>query len=73
MAVVPYSAIDPGYGLKTSTVDPDGKVTIVTYRDPSAGSTPSTVSPPRPPRTPPPPQSQRRVSRPAWATPTGCR
>ena len=40
MAVVPYSAIDPGYGLKTSTVDPDGKVTIVTYRDPISGIDP---------------------------------
>jgi RHS repeat-associated protein len=40
MAVIPYSAIDPGYGLKTSTTDPDGKVTIVTYSDPANGIDP---------------------------------
>ncbi len=40
LAVVPYSAIDPGYGLKTSTVDPDGMVTITRYADPTGGIDP---------------------------------
>jgi RHS repeat-associated protein len=37
MTVVPYSAIDPNYGLTTSTIDPDGKVTIITYSNPAGG------------------------------------
>lgn len=40
MATVPYSGIDPDYGLKTSTVDPDGKVTIATYSNPAGGIDP---------------------------------
>jgi RHS repeat-associated protein len=40
MTTVPYTALDPGYGLKTSTVDPDGKVTIVRYIDAAGGIDP---------------------------------
>ena len=38
--VVPYSAIDPAYGLKTSTIDPDGKVTISRYVNTAGGIDP---------------------------------
>ena len=38
--VVPYSAVDPGYGLKTSSVDADGDVTITRYADATGGIDP---------------------------------
>jgi RHS repeat-associated protein len=37
---VPDTALDPNYGLPTSTIDPDGKQTITLYSDPAGGIDP---------------------------------
>jgi RHS repeat-associated protein len=38
LAGIPTSALDPNYGLKTSTIDPDGKVSVASYTNPSLGA-----------------------------------